>query len=159
MLEIQIIALGKLKENYLKDAIAEYQKRLTTMCSFKIIELEPFKLSQNPSEIEISKALSKEAEEILKKTGTSKIVAMCIEGKMLSSNDLCDFLESLKNFGDSKISFVIGSSFGLSDEIKTKAALKLSMSKMTFPHQLARVMLSEQIYRALSIGEGLKYHK
>lgn len=159
MLEIEIIALGRLKESYLRDAIAEYSKRLSSMCSFKITELEPVKLKENPSLNEITKALDKEAEEILKKAGNSKIVALCIEGKELSSEGFSDFIKNEKSKGTSKLCFVIGSSCGLSQRVKEKAIFKLSVSKMTFPHQLFRVMLTEQIYRALSIEEGLKYHK
>ena len=159
MLEIELIALGRLKESYLRDAVAEYSKRLQTMCSFKITELEPVKLKDNPSPSEIAKALDKEAEEILKKAGNGKIVAMCIEGKQLSSEGFSDFIKEQKLKGISKLCFVIGSSCGLSDKVKDKAIFKFSVSKMTFPHQLFRVMLTEQIYRALSIEEGLKYHK
>ena len=159
MLEIEIIALGRLKESYLRDAVAEYSKRLKTMCSFKIIELEPVKLKDNPSPNEIAKALDKEADEIFKKAGNSSIVAMCIEGKQLSSEEFSDFIKEQKLKGVSKLCFVIGSSCGLSRKVKDKAVFKFSVSKMTFPHQLFRVMLTEQIYRALSIEEGLKYHK
>ena len=159
MLEIEIIAIGRLKESYLREAIAEYSKRLSAMCSFKITELEPFKLKDNPSPGEIAKALDKEAEEILKKAGNSKIIALCIEGKELSSEGFSDFIKEQKGKGVSKLCFVIGSSCGLSPKVKERAIFKLSVSKMTFPHQLFRVMLTEQIYRALSIEEGLKYHK
>ena len=159
MLDIEIIALGRLKESYLRDAVAEYSKRLSTMCSFKITELEPVRLKDNPSQSEIDKALDKEADEILKKVGSGKLVALCIEGKQVSSEGFCDFIKEQKMQGVSRLCFCIGSSCGLSDKVKNKAIFKMSVSKMTFPHQLFRVMLTEQIYRALSIEEGLKYHK
>ncbi len=159
MLEIEIIALGRLKESYLKDAIAEYSKRLSSMCSFKITELEPIRLKENPSSNEIAKALDKEGEEILKRAKNSAMTALCIEGKQLSSQGLSEFISEQKQKGISRLCFVIGSSCGLSENVKESAVLKLSFSKMTFPHQLFRVMLTEQIYRALSIEEGLKYHK
>lgn len=159
MQTIKIITFGKLKEDYLKKAISEYEKRLTPLCDFKIIELEPCRLSENPSNSEIEKALEKEGEEVLKLTGTSNIVTLCIEGKEISSMELSQYIKNCSTGGESKISFIIGSSFGISQKLKEKSKLKLSMSKMTFPHQLARVMLSEQIYRAFQILNGTKYHK
>ena len=159
MLSVEIIALGKLKEDYLKKAIGKYEKRLSTHCSFRITKLAPQRLYQNPTEAEISKALQKEGEEILQKAGNSVLISLCIEGKQLSSSELSKYIDTCSINGDSKISFIIGSSFGLSNEIKEKSKLKLSMSKMTFPHQLARVMLAEQIYRAFEISAGTKYHK
>lgn len=160
MLGITIIALGKLKEKYLRDACDEYKKRLSTLCKLKIIELEPVKLPDNASDAEISKALEKESKEIDSKIPSgSKVVAMCIEGKQMPSEKLSTFFEQTAVSGWGEITFVIGSSYGLDESVKKRADVRLSMSEMTFPHQLARVMLLEQIYRAFSIAAGGKYHK
>lgn len=160
MLGITVIAEGRLKEKYLKDACDEYKKRLSVLCRLKIIELEPVKLGDNPSSAEIEKALQKESKDILSKIPQgSKLVAMCIEGKQMPSEKLSRFFESTAVSGCGEITFVIGSSYGLDESIKKKAELKLSMSEMTFPHQLARVMLLEQVYRAFMISNSSKYHK
>ncbi len=160
MLGVTIIALGKLKEKYLRDACDEYVKRLSTLCKLKIFELDPVKLPDNASPAEIDKALKKEAQVILSKIPNgAKTVAMCIEGKQMPSEKLSKFFESTSVSGCGDIVFLIGSSYGLDNEIKQKADLRLSMSEMTFPHQLARVMLLEQIYRAFMISSGSKYHK
>ena len=160
MLNINIICLGRLKEDYLRAACKEYEKRLGTMCKLTISELEPIALPQNPSDKQIENALSKEAEmregKMLKNAVT---YAMCIEGKQRSSEELAQEFSDIAVGGRSAVNFIIGSSFGLAPEIKAKADYRLSMSKMTFPHQLARVMLLEQIYRAHSINAGSKYHK
>lgn len=158
MQTIQILAYGKLKEKYLRDAAAEYEKRLSRYCTFKCIELEPIKLSENASEKEIAAALEKEGQQLLKRM-KGYVIAMCIEGKLIDSVALSEKIQSVGLSGDSTITFVIGSSYGLSDEVKRMADLKLSMSPMTFPHQLARVMLYEQIYRSYQIQTGSKYHK
>jgi len=155
---INLIVIGKLKEDYLRNACAEYIKRLGRYCAFEIHELDECRLSDNPSEKEIVTALAKEAE-MIKKYAKGMIVPMCIEGKQLSSPELSEKITSAGVNGFSTVTFVIGSSFGLSPEVKAMGTLKLSMSKMTFPHQLARVMLLEQIYRAFQIAEGGKYHK
>ncbi len=159
-MNITVITLGKLKEKYLTDAIKEYSKRLSLYGKLNIIELTPVRLSDNPSRSEIENALSKEAEEIKKKIPSgSYTYTLCIEGKALSSED---FAKSIKNAalkGKSNITFIIGSSFGLAEEIKSLADFKLSFSPMTFPHQLMRVMLLEQIYRAFQINNNGKYHK
>ncbi len=160
MLSVKLICVGKLKEKCLADACGEYMKRLSAFCKLSVKELAEEKLSADPSEKEISRALEKEGERIAEETDNcDRIVATCVEGDMLSSEGLCEKLTALKNSGASRIAFVIGGSFGLSEEIKKKADFRLSMSKMTFPHHLARVMLLEQIYRALSIEAGSKYHK
>ncbi len=158
MQTIQTLAYGKLKEKYLRDAAAEYEKRLSRYCTFKCIELEPIKLSENASEKEIAAALEKEDQQLLKRM-KGYVIAMCIEGKLIDSVALSEKIQSVGLSGDSTITFVIGSSYGLSDEVKRMADLKLSMSPMTFPHQLARVMLYEQIYRSYQIQTGSKYHK
>ncbi len=160
MLNINIICLGRLKEDYLRAACKEYEKRLGTMCRLTISELEPIALPQNPSDKQIENALSKEAEIIEGKMLKNAVTyAMCIEGKQRSSEELAQEFSDIAVGGRSAVNFIIGSSFGLAPEIKTKADYRLSMSKMTFPHQLARVMLLEQIYRAHSINAGSKYHK
>lgn len=160
MLNITIIAIGKLKEQYLRDASAEYQKRLSTLCKLNIIELNPEKLSDNPSAKEIENALNSEAKKIIEKIPKgAKVYSMCIEGKQRTSEELSAEIDSLAVEGASNIVFIIGGSFGLSDEVKRLSAYRLSMSKMTFPHQIARIMLLEQIYRAMQISLGTKYHK
>ncbi len=160
MLTVNIICVGNLKEKYLKDAVDEYKKRLSAFCKFDIIEIAEQRLSDKPSESEINSALEKEAEKIMQKVPKgSAVIPMAIEGKQLSSEKLADTVSDFALKGFSSISFIIGSSFGLSQNIKLKANLLLSMSKMTFPHQLARVMLCEQIYRAFSIINHTKYHK
>ena len=160
MLNITIIALGKLKEQYLRDASAEYQKRLSTLCKLNIVELTPEKLSDNPSQKEIENALNSEAKKIIEKIPKgAKIYSMCIEGKQRSSEELSAEIDNLALEGVSNIVFIIGGSFGLSDEVKRLSHFRLSMSKMTFPHQIARIMLLEQIYRAMQISIGTKYHK
>ena len=157
-MNVNLIVIGKLKEEYLRSACAEYIKRLGRYCTFELHELDECRLSESPSEKEIAAALKKEAEQI-KKYAKGMIVPMCIEGKQLSSPELSEKIIGAGVSGQSTVTFIIGSSFGLAPEIKDMGALKLSMSKMTFPHQLARVMLLEQIYRAFQIAEGGKYHK
>lgn len=160
MLGVTIICEGKLKEKYLRDACGEYEKRLGAFCKLNIIELTPKRISENPGEGEIKNVLEAEGREILAKIPNGSLVfAMCIEGKQLSSEELSKKFETAAVQGFGNITFVIGSSFGLCDEVKRKADFKLSMSKMTFPHQLARVMLLEQIYRSFKISSGGKYHK
>ncbi len=160
MVNISVICIGKLKEKYLRDACDEYQKRFSTLCKLNIIELMPEKLSDNPSQKEIENALKNEGKAIASKIPNgARIFTMCIEGKQLSSVELSDRLEELAVSGISHAVFIIGGSFGLSDEIKKMSHVKLSMSKMTFPHQIARVMLLEQLYRAAQISLGTKYHK
>lgn len=160
MIRINIICVGSLKEKYLKDAVAEYAKRLNGLCSFGITEINEVRISDNPSQSEIDAALEKEGALILKKIApNSKTVAMCIEGRELTSPGLARLISGYAVGGCSTVNFVIGGSFGLADSVKCKADLRLSMSPMTFPHQLARVMLCEQIYRAFMINQGSKYHK
>lgn len=159
MIKITVIALASLKEKYLRDASAEYIKRLGAYCDLKIIELDPVRLPEKPSTAEIDSALSREAELILKKIPAGDVVIpLCIEGKQLSSEEFSGVIEEKMNIGRG-VTFIIGSSCGLSESIKHRAELKLSFSKMTFPHQLFRVMLLEQIYRAFKICSGGAYHK
>ncbi len=159
MLTVKIIAVGKLKENYLTQACEEYQKRLSSHCQLAVIEIEEYRLPDAPSQALIEQALRKEGEKILDVAKKSVIIALCIEGKALTSPELSQRIQSMVAGGTSSLSFVIGGSFGLSDQVKEAAELRLSMSAMTFPHQLARVLLLEQLYRAFSISTGGKYHK
>ena len=158
MLTVKLICIGKLKESYLRDAQAEYQKRLGAFCKIEVIELNEYRLPDNPSDAQIEKGLTEEGKAILTKA-SGTLIPMCIEGKMLSSTQLADRIAKIALEGESTLSFIIGGSFGLADEVKSRGSLKLSMSPMTFPHQLARVMLLEQIYRAFQINAGGKYHK
>lgn len=157
-MNINLIVIGKLKEDYLRNACAEYIKRLGRYCTFELHELDECRLSDSPSDKEISAALKKEAAAI-KKYAKGMIIPMCIEGRQLTSAELSAEITSAGVNGSSTMTFIIGSSFGLDPEIKNMGQLKLSMSKMTFPHQLARVMLLEQIYRSFQIASGGKYHK
>ncbi len=160
MQTINVLCVGKLKERFYADACAEYQKRLTRFCSLSLVELPEERLPDDPSRAQIDAALEKEAaaiEEKLPRGGA--VVALCVEGKELSSEQLADTLSQYATRGVSQITFLIGGSFGLSERVKKAADLRLSMSPMTFPHHLARVMLLEQIYRAYQIQSGTKYHK
>lgn len=157
---IQLICVGKLKERYLTDACGEYCKRLGSFCRLSVLEIEEERLPDNPSDAQIQAGLSMEGRRILDKAWqTALSVALCIEGKMLSSTQLAEKLQEFTVNGKSSVSFIIGGSYGLSPEVKKHCALQLSMSPMTFPHQLARVMLLEQIYRAFQINGNGKYHK
>lgn len=159
MMNVQILCIGKLKESYWREACAEYAKRLKAFCTFSITELPESRLPDNPSAAQIEKALSEEGEKLLTAAKGSALIPLCIEGKEIDSPALARTLENLASRGESSVSFVIGSSFGLSDKVKKAGTLRLSMSPMTFPHQLARVMLCEQIYRAFQIQNHGKYHK
>ena len=161
MLKINIICIGKIKEKYFTDAVGEYAKRLTAFCKFSVVELNEERIRSNtPNEAQIAEVIEAEGRRILQKIGASDYVAaMCIEGKLLSSEELSETLDKAALSGKSTVDFIIGGSYGLSDEVKKRADLRLSMSKMTFPHQLARVILSEQIYRAFEISTNGKYHK
>lgn len=160
MLKVSVVCVGKLKEKYLKDAVSEYSKRLQSYCKFDIIEVDEEKTLDAPNKSQIDNILSCEGKRILSKIDrSSRVVAMCIEGKQKPSKEFAEYFENAAVCGVSSIAFIIGGSWGLSDEVKQRADMKLSMSEMTFPHQLARVMLCEQIYRAFSINAGTKYHK
>ena len=160
VIAVKVICIGKLKESYLDAACKEYQKRLSRYCSFELRELNETLVSDNPSKAEIASALKKEGEQILSQIPSGAYsVALCIEGKELSSLELAKRIEDIALSGRGKICFIIGSSFGLDSAVKEKCDLKLSFSRMTFPHQLFRVLLHEQIYRAFSIINNSKYHK
>ena len=160
MLSIKIICVGKLKEKFWTDAAAEYAKRLSACCRLEIEELPETRLPANPSAAEIEAALGKEGEGIALRVPQGALnIAMCIEGRELDSEQLAQFLQLCASQGKSRLCFLIGGSHGLHEGVKQGAALRLSMSKMTFPHHLARVMLLEQLYRAFQIIGGGKYHK
>ena len=156
-MNIKIIALGKLKEKFLKDGIEEFKKRLIPYANFDIIEIQPVEIKD---EHLIGKALDEEADKILSyiKSG-SYVITLEIDGKMLSSENFAEKISEITNSGISEIIFVIGSSYGLSPKISKRANFKLSLSKMTFLHQFARLILVEQIYKAFKIIKGETYHK
>ena len=160
MFDITLITVGKLKEKFYLSASEEYIKRLGGYCRFQLLELPETKLPEDPSPAEIAAGLEKEADLILAKV--PKGAWFCVftpEGKLLSSEALAQQLKQVKLSGKSSACFLIGSSFGMADRIKTAANFRLSMSPMTFPHHLARVMVLEQLYRAEAIQAGSKYHK
>ncbi|MCI8502003.1 MAG: 23S rRNA (pseudouridine(1915)-N(3))-methyltransferase RlmH [Oscillospiraceae bacterium] len=159
MLTVNLICVGSLKERYWREACAEYVKRLSAFCNLTVLELPETRLPDRPSAAEIAKALEAEGKAILAKAGNSAVIPLCIEGRQLSSPGLAELLDGLALSGTSAVSFVIGSSYGLADPVKQRGIKRLSMSEMTFPHQLARVMLLEQIYRAFTINGNGKYHK
>lgn len=161
-MNLQIICVGKLKEKFYADAVAEYAKRLSPFCKLSILELPEEKLPQNPSQALIDTALAKEAAAIRGKLPPGAyVVAMCVEGRMRSSEELAAKLRAgIWGDGSAKhLVFLIGGSYGLDEGLKREANDRLSMSPMTFPHHLARVMLLEQIYRAFKINQGSAYHK
>lgn len=159
MIKCKIIALGSLKEKFFKEACAEYQKRLSRFCDLEICEIEPVRLPDNPSTGEIENALKKEADQIIKKIPqNAKVIALCVEGKEMPSEKLAAQIDEISAMGQG-ICFIIGSSYGLSNDVKKMADLRLSLSKMTFPHKLFRVMLLEQLYRGFMINQGSQYHK
>lgn len=159
MQRITVLCVGKLKEKFYADAAAEYCKRLSRYCKIEVTELPETRLPEDPSPAEIKKALAAEATAIRQKLEGGAVVAMCIEGQTCSSEALSKKLAAFALEGKSKVTFLIGGSFGLDETLKKQADWRLSMSPMTFPHHLARVMLLEQIYRACQIAEGTHYHK
>ncbi|MBQ8249850.1 MAG: 23S rRNA (pseudouridine(1915)-N(3))-methyltransferase RlmH [Clostridia bacterium] len=160
MLHIHIVHVGTVKEKYLTDAIAEYEKRLGAYCTVNNISIKDERLPEKPSAAEISAALEKEGERILSAVPQrAYLIALCVEGKQSSSEEFSEKLTSIAGEGFSDICLIIGGSDGLSDKVKNACRMKLSISKMTFPHQLMRVILLEQLYRALNIAAGGKYHK
>ncbi len=159
MMNINFIAMGKLKESYFREACAEYQKRLSAFARVTVKEPAPADLPQSPSSAQIEQALEREAELIRAYMKSGYGIALCVEGKELSSEGLAKKLEELGTNGVSTVNFIVGSSFGLAESLKHECGFRLSMSPMTFPHSLARVMLFEQVYRAFSIINNSKYHK
>lgn len=159
-MNISIVSIGKLKEKYLKQGIDEYLKRLAPYAKIEIIELSDEKAPENLSDSEMVQVKQKEGERILSKICQDvHVIALAINGKQRSSEELAKDLDSLATYGKSKVAFVIGGSLGLSDEVMKRANATLSFSKMTFPHQLMRLVLVEQIYRAFRINRGEPYHK
>ena len=160
MQRVSILCVGKLKEKFYTDAVAEYAKRLARHCKLEIAELPETRLSENPSPAEVRRALSGEAALLREKIPRgSAVIALCIEGQTCSSTELSRRLTELGVAGKTQLTFLIGGSFGLDEDLKRSADWRLSMSPMTFPHHLARIMLLEQIYRAYQIADGTKYHK
>ena len=160
MLKIRIITVGSLSEPHWRAACDEYKKRLTGSASVDEVCLKEEKLTSSPSAAEITRALDAEGERILAEIPKRAfVVPLCIEGKQFSSEELAAKIDAALSGGVSEICFIVGSSYGLSEKVKSAGDLKLSMSALTFPHQLARVMLYETVYRSLSILSGGKYHK
>lgn len=159
MLNVKIFVTGTLKEQYYKDAIAEYKKRLTSYCKLDIVEFKEYKLPDAPSQRQIDQALESEGERILSEMPQKAYkIALCVEGKQLSSEEFAKKLDDISTT-HGELCLVIGSSYGLSDEVKNACDMRLSVSKMTLTHQMLRVWLLEIIYRCLSITHGGKYHK
>ncbi len=159
-MKIKILAVGAIKEKYFKDAIEEYKKRLQGYCNFEIIEVAEEKPRKNQSPRDIEQILIKEGRAILSKLQSGDyFIPLCIEGKNISSEELTEMFVWRKNSGVSSFVFCIGSSHGLSKEVIDRANFKLSFGKMTYPHRLMRVILIEQLYRAMTIEEGSSYHK
>ena len=160
MQRVMVVCVGRLKERFYIDAAAEYAKRLGRYCRLEIVELPEQRLPENPSQGEIGRALAREAEAIRAKLPPgAALTAMCVEGPLRSSEELAQMLGSWQQRGEKGLAFIIGGSYGLHPSVKSEAQVRLSMSPMTFPHHLARVMLLEQIYRGFQILEGGKYHK
>ena len=159
MLSVNIICVGKLKESYLKDAVAEYSKRMKPLCRLSIVELPEERVGDDPSPAEIKRVIEAESERVSAKIGKGDhVIAMCVEGRNISSEALSAHIDEIQ-LTRSTVDFIIGGSWGLSDSLKARSDMKLSMGLMTFPHQLCRVMLLEQVYRAFQISRGTKYHK
>lgn len=161
MQNIDLICIGKMNASYFAASVAEYQKRLGGFCNFRIIELPEAAIAdKNASDRQIAKALQKEADAILASVRKGAyLVALCVEGKQISSEDLAALLAERAGSGAGDIAFVIGSSHGLDDRVKKAAQARISMGRITLPHQLARLVLTEQLYRACTINAGMKYHK
>ena len=158
MLNITFITVGNLKESYLREALGEYVKRMSAFCRPNIVELKEVKVPDSPSEVEINAALSAEAEKILSAIPPRAYkIAMCVEGKQLASEELAAAIEGA-SMEHSDICFIIGSSHGLADSVKNSCDMRLSVSRLTFPHQLMRVLLLEAVYRGFNIMKGTKYH-
>lgn len=159
-MNIKLITVGKLKEKYLKEGIAEYTKRLSRFCKVQVVELIDEKTPENASEAQNNQIMAKEGERIQAKIGSRDyVIVLAIEGKQFPSEEFSQKLEAVAVNGYSDITFIIGGSLGLSKEIKQRANLKMSFGLLTLPHQLMRLVLIEQIYRAFMIQQGSPYHK
>lgn len=160
MLSVKLICVGKMRERFYLDAFEEYRKRLQACCRLELVEIPEQRLPEQPSGKEIAAALEREGKEILKAIPADAwVVALCVEGGQIPSEGMAALISQREGSGKPKLCFVVGGSFGLSDTVKCRADQRLSMSKMTFPHHLARVMLMEQLYRGFKINEGSRYHK
>lgn len=160
MLSVNLICIGKLKEKYWTEAVKEYSKRLSAFCKFSITELSEYRTVAEPNVKQIETVIKEEGKSIITRLRpNSLVIGMCIEGKIISSEELSELMDSAPLRGKSSVDLIIGGSYGLSDEVKSRCDCRISMGRMTFPHQLARVMLCEQIYRAFQISTGGKYHK
>lgn len=160
MIKLDLIFVGTLKERWLTDAVAEYEKRLGAWCQINNILIRDERLPDKPSQTEIQNAVRREGERILSAIPPrARVFALCVEGNQMSSPAFSEKLASLERNGFSEFCFIIGGSDGLSDDVKRRADERMSFSEMTFPHQLMRVILLEQLYRAFSIASGGKYHK
>ena len=160
MVSITLIAVGKIKEKYLREALDEYSKRLSAYCRFEVTEVKDEKTPDSPSAREKQLVLEKEGERILAKIPQgSAVVSLCVEGKQMTSERFAELISGYSIRGISKITFIIGGSFGLDEKIKALSDFRLSFSEMTFPHMLMRVILAEQLYRSFTITEGKTYHK
>ena len=160
MQKITLLCVGKLKEKFYREAVSEYAKRLSRYCKLEVVELPEERLPEHPSQAQITAALAREAEEIFARLPpAASLIVLCIEGRLRSSEELAQLVGTWEQSSAKHLVFLIGGSYGLHPSIKAEAQVKLSMSPMTFPHHLARVMLLEQIYRAFKIREGSNYHK
>ena len=160
MLYVKLICVGKMRERFYLDAFAEYRKRRQGYCRLELCEIGEQRLPDAPSEKEIAAALEKEAEEIVRAIPSDAYaVALCVEGKQMPSEGMAALLAERESSGKPKLCFIVGGSCGLAESVKRRCDRRLSMSEMTFPHHLARVMLIEQIYRGFKINEGARYHK
>ena len=157
-MKINLITVGKIKEKYLKDAIDEYKKRLSKFCNLNIIEVNE-SVAKTENDSNIKKTLDEESKEIISKIRNEYVIVLDIDGKEYSTLELSKKFTDIKLSGVSEISFVVGGSYGLSDSVKKRADLRLSFSKLTFQHQLFRVVLLEQIYRIFKIESNEPYHK
>lgn len=160
MLSIYLVCVGRLKERFYQDACAEYLKRLSPYCKLTLLELPEERLPQTPSQGQIDAALEKEGQAIRSKLPpNTSLVCLCVEGRLRSSEELASLVQTWEHNSAKHLAFVIGGSFGLAESLKAEAWVRLSMSPMTFPHHLARVMVLEQVYRAFQIAAGTRYHK
>ena len=160
MINLTVLCVGKLKERWWREACDEYIKRLSAFCRAEVVEVEEERAPEHPSPAQLQQVLAAEGKRLLSQSpADAAVIALCIEGKTLTSPELAERLEGLAVNGANRAVLVIGGSWGLSDEVKSRARLRLSMSPMTFPHQLARVMVLEQLYRAAQIQTGGRYHK
>lgn len=160
MLSVHIICVGKMKEKFYIGAAEEYLKRLSAYCRLTLTELPEEKLPQNPTQGQIDGALAKEAQAIRSKIpANAALVALCVEGRLYSSEEFAGLFRGWEQDSSKHLVFLIGGSYGMDPALKSEAKVRLSMSPMTFPHHLARVMLLEQIYRSFKINEGSAYHK